>query len=986
MRRPLYVLAGLASLSLVGALLGAGCSGDSAVGGIGFAFNLPPIVVLSADVERGIAPLTVQFTSSGSTDDGIIVQRFWEFGDGQTSLEISPTHTYFATGQYTVRLTLTDDDAASTTRTRVISVTQAPVARIVVDRTSADAAPAVFNFDGSSSFDPDGTIDPSLGFRWDFGDGSGEVRQIVPHTYGRPGTFRVRLTVTDDTGVTAFTELIVVVGIPRPAITLRAPSAEVTNIVATAESRLWAYVDYTVEPGVPRTLRGGLDRDADPCDANATLFDATSGEQVRMLPEHSEPVTSIAFSPDGSQLASASEDRTVVVFDVSNGLNLLSFGGHTDAIRAVTYSADGTRIATGGDDAAAIVHDASTGSAVVTVSAQAAVSAVAFSADGTRLATGADLVNDPTQPAEQQATGAVWDATTGAAVSTLRGHTGRVTSIAFSDDGAQVVTGSVDRSVRLWDAASGAEIRRFDGHTNAVNGVAFFADATGAFILSGSSDLTLRVWNADTGELVRTLVGHADRVTAVAVSPDLSRFLSGSADGTLRIWNRADGALLRTLSSCVSTVSSVTFSPDGRLVAGGIAAQNSTQLDDAEIPNGNDQNLNVPLGLGLTGVSPGDYRLWVELDTDRTDPVRAYSPALVRIIQPFTTIIEDDTPEIPFGDDNTAVVLVKPTAARQIFSLGQLAAGDQLDISLLGEPGYDRVFGRRAPYSVLILDDSRNVADPTILQPEMFAWFRDGRTLFDRNGQYIIGHDATYYVVIDGVADQFSRANGPSVYVRTVPDAGIQLRAQTILLDFRGGTDISAGDLPTQTILDFDDIDWGPDETGTIKARIASTIRDVFVNDVGLPFNVTVATSDDAELPRPPYLTVYFGGAAPPFNDEPQTFGRADFRDPRNNTQAGAALVFRTGAPFNLTADQVGVLLGNRAAHLCGLCMGLRETTGGGDVMDPQTVNNQATGTPLFLATSPLRASLGDILLQYNDQIGFQNARRTMEELIGLAP
>lgn len=986
MRRPLFVLAGLAAVCVLGATLGAGCSGGSAVGGIGVAFNLPPVVVLSADVERGIAPLTVQFTSSGSTDDGIIVRRFWEFGDGQTSLEISPTHTYFATGQYTVRLTLTDDDGATTTRTRAIAVTQAPVARIVVDRTSAETAPAVFNFDGSSSFDPDGTINPSTGFRWDFGDGSGEVRQIVPHTYGRPGTFRVRLTVTDDTGVTAFTEVLIVVGIPRPTIALRSPPADVTNIVATPDSRLWAYVDYSVEPGVPRTLRAGIDRDADPCDANASVFSASSGDRERMLLEHTGPVTAVAFSPDGAQLATASEDRTVVLFDVGNGLNLLSFGGHTAAIRALAYSPDGTRIATGGDDSAAIVHDASTGSAMVTMTAQAGVSAVAFSGDGLRLATGADLVNDPTQPAGQQPTGAVWDATTGSLVAALRGHTGRVTSVAFSTDGQSVVTGSVDRTVRLWDAASGAELRRFDGHTNAVNAVAFVSDASGSFIVSGGSDLTLRVWNAATGELVRTLLGHSDRVTSVAVSPDLSRFVSGSADGTLKIWNRADGTLLRTLSSCISTVSAVAFSPDGARVAGGIAAQNSIQLDDPDRPNGNDQNLSYPLGLALTGVAAGDYRLWVELATDRTDPVRAYAPALVRVIDPFTTVIENDTPEIPFGDDNTAAVLVEPTSARQIFSLGQLSAGDQIDISLMGEPGYNRSYGRRSPYSVLILDDSRNAADPTIPQPEMFAWFRDGRTLFDRSGKYVVGHDATYYVVIDGVSNQFSRANGPSVFVRKVPAVGNVVRAQTIFLDFRGGTDISAGDLPTQTILDFDTIDWGPDETGTIKARIATTIRDMFVNDVGLPFNVTVTTSDDSEPPRPPFITVYFGGAAPPFNNEPQTFGRADYRDPRNNTQTGAALVFRTGAPFNRTADQVGVILGNRAAHLCGLCLGLRETTGGGDIMDPDTVNNQATGTPLFLATSPLRASLGNIVLQYNDQIGFQNARRFMEEVVGLKP
>jgi WD40 repeat protein len=79
----------------------------------------------------------------------------------------------------------------------------------------------------------------------------------------------------------------------------------------------------------------------------------------------------------------------------------------------------------------------------------------------------------------------------------LEGHTNSVTSVAFSLDGAHIVSGSYDDTVRVWDAQSGAEVRRLEGHTNNVTSVAFSPD--GAHIVSGSWDQTVRVWDAQSG-------------------------------------------------------------------------------------------------------------------------------------------------------------------------------------------------------------------------------------------------------------------------------------------------------------------------------------------------------------------------------------------------------------------------------------------------------------------------------------------------------
>jgi WD40 repeat protein len=195
-----------------------------------------------------------------------------------------------------------------------------------------------------------------------------------------------------------------------------------------------------------------------------------------------QPVWSVAISPDGSRLAAGSR-RRVHVWDLRTGAQLwqAKVGGWPGRVRGVAFSSDGSRLATASDDKTARVWDATTGSQLLQVQHTKAVWGVAFSPDGSRLAT-----------ASFDKTARVWDAATGSQLFQVQ-HTKAVWGVAFSPDGSRLATASVDKTARVWDAATGSQLLQVQ-HTKAVWGVAFSPD--GGRLGTASFDETARVWDA----------------------------------------------------------------------------------------------------------------------------------------------------------------------------------------------------------------------------------------------------------------------------------------------------------------------------------------------------------------------------------------------------------------------------------------------------------------------------------------------------------
>jgi PKD repeat protein len=167
--------------------------------------------VATANPEAGDVPLEVSFESTGTTDlDGTIASYLWDFGDGTTSTDQNPQHTYTVPGKYVTTLTVTDNLGVQTSDTVAIEATapnQPPVAKFVITPPGG-RAPVNVVLTSDGSYDPDGAIGNR---HWTFSDGGDYWGETAFHTFSRPGTFRVTLTVFDNENATGQSSQTVIV-------------------------------------------------------------------------------------------------------------------------------------------------------------------------------------------------------------------------------------------------------------------------------------------------------------------------------------------------------------------------------------------------------------------------------------------------------------------------------------------------------------------------------------------------------------------------------------------------------------------------------------------------------------------------------------------------------------------------------------------------------------------------------------------------------
>jgi WD40 repeat protein/tRNA A-37 threonylcarbamoyl transferase component Bud32 len=288
--------------------------------------------------------------------------------------------------------------------------------------------------------------------------------------------------------------------------------------------------------------------------------EAAPCELIAECKGHTGSVVSLAFSADGSRLASGGRDLEVFLWEPQTGRQLGRLEAAPWDVLALAIAPNGDVLFGGGGrdhPSDGTVRSWTPGADKPTRRFQGHTSYIA----GLAVVPGSDLVLS----AGWDKAVCVWKLDTGAEVGRFTGHTSGVNAVAVSGDGLLAASGGSDKTVRLWDVATRRPRHTLEGHTAPVKGVAVSAD--GRRVLSGSWDHSVRLWDAESGKELFCLQGHEGAVHGVALSADGRRGASAGEDKTVRVWDLEAGKEVCRLDGHAGAVHAVAFSPDGRLLA-----------------------------------------------------------------------------------------------------------------------------------------------------------------------------------------------------------------------------------------------------------------------------------------------------------------------------------------------------------------------------------------------------------------------------------
>ena len=300
----------------------------------------------------------------------------------------------------------------------------------------------------------------------------------------------------------------------------------------------------------------------------------------------------LAFSPNGTRLASGSTDKTVRLWDINNPGKWITLQKHTNWINVLAFSPDGEMLASGSVDK----------------------------------------------------TVQLWDTSTGELLATFTGHINGITALAFSPDSTTLVSGSADGMIRSWDTENGDPLADpITGHTQWIRAATFFKESSTLASVAFNGEITF--WDVKTPQkpTVHT-EGYRDKLLTLAFSPDGTKLVSVGAEGSMifgagfstwrtdhliRLTDVKTGRELATLPYTAGA-EALTFSPDGKTVAftglGEIRLWNTETGDEQAIPLADLTNLgpgiphNIPTVSALTfspdgrwlvsGTEGGKIQMW----------------------------------------------------------------------------------------------------------------------------------------------------------------------------------------------------------------------------------------------------------------------------------------------------------------------------------------------------------------------------------------
>jgi DNA-binding beta-propeller fold protein YncE len=267
-----------------------------------------------------------------------------------------------------------------------------------------------------------------------------------------------------------------------------------------------------------------------------TIWNAASGAPQRRIKNVAERTYSLAYNPDGSLLAAAcgtpGQAGEVKLFNPATGELVKDLGSMGDVAYRAAFNPAGTKLAVGGADRSIRIYDVAGGKQEILIEDHADwVVGLAWSPDGTRLAS-----------ASRDKTSKLLNAANGESLMTYSGQGDQVFGVGFSADGKIIYTAGADKKVHAWNPEDGQKKGEFAGFGREVFGLMTYQDK----IFTCSGDKTVQQHRAEGLKPFKAYPGHTDAVYAVAYHPGTGRVAAGSFSGEVRIWNAEDAAPVAT--------------------------------------------------------------------------------------------------------------------------------------------------------------------------------------------------------------------------------------------------------------------------------------------------------------------------------------------------------------------------------------------------------------------------------------------------------
>ncbi|HEX4591824.1 MAG TPA: PQQ-binding-like beta-propeller repeat protein [Gemmataceae bacterium] len=268
------------------------------------------------------------------------------------------------------------------------------------------------------------------------------------------------------------------------------------------------------------------------------LWDTATGREIHRL-EHPTGVDEVTLSPDGTRLASASE-QTVHIWEIPDGRLLHKLVDHAALGSYLRFSSDSKTLATGSQANTLALWDCATGKLIRELPAPPNSLAALFTFNDGRLL----AYDKATADEEAESVINLWDITGNRLVRRFAGHSGGVNSVIMSADGRMLASRGPDKTIRVWEVATGGERCRFrepgeTRHTMAWTGTQFlaFSPDRRTLMTAASDDPFARRWDLMTGKELKPFPGHRNWIGAIDFSADGLVFVTGSQDTTCLIWH-----------------------------------------------------------------------------------------------------------------------------------------------------------------------------------------------------------------------------------------------------------------------------------------------------------------------------------------------------------------------------------------------------------------------------------------------------------------